>query len=73
MTGRLLGPTICLPHKSGGIPLSAFHAEFWAMINLQQFDFVDRNLLIFIFHASKIINYQICLLALEPNILHFMR
>ena len=21
-TGRLLGPTICLPHKDGGIPLS---------------------------------------------------
>ena len=22
-TGRLLGPTICLPHKDGGVPLSA--------------------------------------------------
>ena len=25
--GRLLGPTICLPHKDGGIPLSIFSKD----------------------------------------------
>ena len=26
-TGRLLGPTTCLPHKDGGIPLNALLME----------------------------------------------
>ena len=31
-TGRLLGPTICLPHKDGGIPLSALPKDTTAKL-----------------------------------------